>query len=95
MPKVKRCQHCRGGMGGRRPQALFCSVRCRTDAAIEKRRQRTRDDRKGLVNADGKWRLCCQGPRCDKEFFATRKDAAFCSNKCRQSSWRFAKMLGL
>jgi hypothetical protein len=88
----KLCQQCQKPFGGKRPQAVYCSIRCRNDAAIEKRRQLMKHKRKALVNAEGKYRFCCDGPNCDTTFSSTRNDAIYCSSKCRQASYRQFKM---
>jgi hypothetical protein len=83
---VNCCQHCGKEMVGRANQARYCSLRCRNDAAIEKRRQRIKAKRDAHPSL--KWGWCVH---CEKRFPLTRRDRQYCSSACRQADWRRMK----
>jgi hypothetical protein len=88
-----RCRQCAKPIRGRGAQARYCSVRCRLDAQIERRRQRTKKTWEGNLWRDGRYWLCCQ--RCDSQFWSVRRDAQYCSAACRVAAWRFYRRMGL
>jgi hypothetical protein len=92
MPRTqeKTCTHCGQPIRGKRPQALYCSVRCRLDAQIERRRQRIKKRRgEDPFWRDGRWWQWCGW--CCERFWTRRPDAQYCSPACRQAGNRAAK----
>jgi hypothetical protein len=104
MPRLlKLCQHCQKVICGRRRQARYCSVRCRLDAQVERRRQlynvgfdpQTKKD-VGINPATGHLdylpRSCdnCGRPLPRR----ARSDKRFCSDKCRKSDWLWRRRWG-
>lgn len=73
---MNTCQHCsRPFIGSTR--AKWCSSRCRNDAYMERRRIRKEAARhKECVH-------------CGEPFVAQRVDAKYCTNMCRQRSYRW------
>lgn len=74
------CKNCGGPILRRRPNALYCSLQCRTVAQIERQRNRNTNSRRKF--------FCLQ---CERRFQATRSDASFCSPRCRQEFHRSEK----
>ena len=60
----------------RTPTAKYCSYRCRAQAYVARRKARREQARQ---------KQCAQ---CGNDFVASRCDARFCSNACRQASYR-------
>lgn len=73
------CQHCDYVFYAKRPDAKWCSYRCRNDAYIIQRKERREQQR---------FKTCVV---CKIEFKAKRKDAKYCSPACRQKEHRTKK----
>jgi predicted nucleic acid-binding Zn ribbon protein len=71
-----KCRLCGRIFTASRPQALYCSAKCKSAALLRKRRETGRRRRH---------RRC---PRCGKVFVARRSDGVYCSNACRQAVHR-------
>lgn len=77
-----KCQHCgksldeipaRGIFRVKRGAAMkYCSYRCINDSFIKRRKERNAQQRKNIS---------CKN--CETKFDGSRKDAKFCSSKCR------------
>lgn len=93
---VKRCQECGGSMKGKRPQAVYCTVSCRRQAEMERRRQRiAREHAEDGRRSDGFYRLECQRIPCENWFSAKRRDAQYCSARCRKMASLSSIAMGL
>jgi hypothetical protein len=101
MPRlIKLCQHCRKAIRGRRRHALYCSVRCRLDAQMERRRSlydegfdpRTKKPI-GINPLTGRLEYLPRScDNCGRPLRVTaRADKRFCSAKCRKSHWRWQR----
>jgi hypothetical protein len=71
-----------GPIRGRRRQAAYCSVACRTQAFLAKRKER----RSSGAERPPYYLECCM---CDAAFEARTRDAHTCSTRCRVAWWRF------
>ena len=60
----------------------YCSKRCKNDALMRRRAARPKERR--LITC----------PTCGNPFEASRKNAVFCSNACRQKAYRLRKRTG-
>jgi hypothetical protein len=70
---------------GRHPSADYCSVRCRLEAQMERRRKRRQEAKK-------QWSRCCaEEGKCGRLFTPKRSDQRFCSNACRQRYYRLGR----
>jgi len=72
----RTCTVCGRGFLAARPQALYCSSRCKQAILLRRRHEAGRLHRH---------RRC---PRCGDVFVARRSDGVFCSNACRQAMHR-------
>ena len=83
---VKRCKHCGEVIRGKAPQAVYCTVRCRNEAQIKRRRGADWHgaERVGRFQV----RLYCWNADCLREFRSRRGDAQYCSSRCRVAEWR-------
>ena len=72
----RTCQVCGKVFASARPQALYCSSRCRQAVLLRRRHEAGRLHRH---------RRC---PRCGQVFVARRSDGTYCSNACRQAMHR-------
>jgi predicted nucleic acid-binding Zn ribbon protein len=70
------CVVCGQGFVAARPQALYCSPRCKQAVLLRRRHDAGRVRRH---------RRC---PRCGNIFVARRADGVYCSNACRQAMHR-------
>jgi hypothetical protein len=73
----RTCTVCGSNFIAARPQARYCSPRCKT-AVLLRKRHATRRQRHH--------RRC---PRCGNLFVARRSDGIYCSNACRQAVHRY------
>jgi hypothetical protein len=80
----KECDYCGFRFRVKHPLQLYCGGRCRHLAFVYRRRER----RWGLSEERRR-----QGTRCHQcgQWFWRRKDAKFCSVKCKQAHWRGMK----
>ena len=70
------CRVCGATFVAARPQALYCSSRCKRAVLLRKRHE---------VGRLRRHRRC---PRCGEVFVARRADGIYCSNACRQATHR-------
>jgi len=72
----RTCSVCGKAFTAARPQALYCSPRCKQTVLLRRRHEAGRRRRH---------RRC---PRCGQVFVARRADGVYCSNGCRQAMHR-------
>jgi predicted nucleic acid-binding Zn ribbon protein len=72
----RTCTVCGKAFAAARPQALYCSPRCKQTVLLRRRHEAGRLHRH---------RRC---PRCGQVFIARRSDGVYCSNACRQAMRR-------
>ena len=70
------CATCGRQFYARRPEAKWCSYRCRNDGYIQRRRERA---------AQARQKVCLT---CKAAFTATRRDSRFCGPACKQAAYR-------
>lgn len=72
----RACRVCGATFASTRPQARYCSPKCKRSVLLQRRHERGRQRRH---------RRC---PFCEQVFVATRADGVYCSNACRQAMHR-------
>jgi predicted nucleic acid-binding Zn ribbon protein len=92
----RKCQHCdRPIPPGKRPQAVYCSVECRTAAQVERQRQQIQAQQRDRGRReDGQYLCVCEYEPCNKTFWSSRPHAQYCSDVCKQAFYRHCKRLG-
>jgi len=79
-PLLKVCKHCKNPIRGRRPHAVYCSVRCRLDEQMERRGRQAKRD--GPYDPFCFW---CEKPLPRN----ARRDILYCSARCRTAHHRW------
>jgi hypothetical protein len=84
----RRCRQCRGSMRGKRPQAVYCSVACRNQAYIARRREERQGDWGGPPYVLDCWEC---GRSFERQTLWKNRHVVFCSTRCRVRAWRFMR----
>lgn len=88
---TNKCILCSKEIRNKRPQARYCSDRCRNDAQIERRRKAIREVQAEEGRQGGYYLMRCEREDCHKAFRAVRSDAKYCSAACKQADYRVVK----
>jgi hypothetical protein len=85
MPKAPpRCVRCREYFDSNHPLQKYCRPECRNQAYVERRRRQIKAAREASYDLHHHKNCLI----CDKRFRPIRRDAEYCSAKCRMRAWR-------